>query len=467
MRRQNTDQFIGAQIADYKIEKLLGQGGMARVYHGFDVNLHRHVALKVIDYKGYSEVNYEERFKLEARAIAQLQHPNIVGIYRFGDEDGIYYMAMHYIDGADLRWMIKDYLASNELIPHKTILKIMTQVAKALDYAHQRGVIHRDIKPSNIMLNDEGNAIITDFGLALMQSEGTQGDIFGSPHYIAPEQAINSAGVVPQSDIYSLGVMLYQMLTGSVPFDDDTPMQIAMAHMTKQIPDLQDVNPNLHQAFNPIIKKALAKDPKDRYETASKLIIDLRDAIRQEELDAGSRKAVTKPRQAPKSSSKTNQNLQISLVDVTAKLEKYHKENPLPAVEKPHDDDQTNVIKKRNIKKGKKSRSLSRVFLMILLIALIGGGAFVATQTDILSNLSSGAGSSPATLSIAGQVTAINGEQINIYDMELNIDDSTLLNALEIGDFVQLTGNHSEVNGIIQVQSIHQAIVNDELVIAP
>ncbi|MBC7871440.1 MAG: serine/threonine protein kinase, partial [Chitinophagaceae bacterium] len=230
MRNQNSDPLIGREIDGYKIEKMLGEGGMARVYRAYDVNLHRYAAVKVIDPQQGNNPRYEDRFKQEARAVAQLRHANIVGIYRFGQVEGVYYMAMDYIEGSDLRWVLHDYHTEGELISHTATLDILSQIAKALDYAHSKGVIHRDIKPSNIMLDPKGDAILTDFGLAMITSESTKGEAFGSPHYIAPEQAIGSKGVVPQSDLYSLGVILYEMLTGSVPFNEGSAMQIAMAH---------------------------------------------------------------------------------------------------------------------------------------------------------------------------------------------------------------------------------------------
>src|SRR5262249_16454057 len=147
--------------------------------------------------------------------------------------------------------------ASNELVPLDDTVRIVSQVGSALDYAHSRGVIHRDIKPSNVLLDKNGKAILTDFGLVLLQTESTLGEIFGTPQYISPEQAINSASVVPQSDIYSLGVIVYEMLVGSVPFREGSSMDIAMAHATESPPSPLNFNPNLNPAFLPVLDKAL------------------------------------------------------------------------------------------------------------------------------------------------------------------------------------------------------------------
>ncbi|MEO1165809.1 MAG: serine/threonine-protein kinase [Chloroflexota bacterium] len=207
---QGTDPLIGQTIDGYDIQSLLGHGGMGRVYQALDITLNRYAALKVMSHPTHKAELYKKRFDREAQSIAKLKHPNIVAIYRFNRTDDFSYMAMEFVDGADLRWVLRDYASNGELIDYKTLYDIINQIAKALDYAHKNGVIHRDIKPSNIMIARDGAAILTDFGLALDTNEGTLGEAFGSPHYIAPEQAVNSAKAVPQTDIYSLGVVLYE-----------------------------------------------------------------------------------------------------------------------------------------------------------------------------------------------------------------------------------------------------------------
>lgn len=457
-QKQQKDDLIGREIDGYEIQTLLGRGGMARVYRGLDIALDRYAAIKVIDSRGEADLDYEDRFKLEARAIAQLRHPNIVGIYRFGQHSGIYYMAMDYIDGSDLGQIIKAYLAKNQLMPHKDIENIITQVADGLDYAHQKGVIHRDIKPSNIMLNQTGKvATITDFGLALMQSEGTRGNIFGSPHYVAPEQAISSAGVVPQSDIYSLGVMLYQMLTGDVPFNDETPMQIAMAHMSKPLPNPQDINPNLHDAFVPILTKALEKDPKHRYHTAKELSNDLKHAVKQARQDSGSRNAITKPRPAPQL--KQHPPIKVSMLSVADVVSEHRKNNPLPTPtrSKPLDNDATKVLPPKQVSKRRSHRTF---VIMLLLIILVGGGGLIATQTDLISGKDT---PSESTISLAGQVNAIEDNRVTLYDLEIELDNQeALINALSIGDFLQIEGHHNDINGLISIDLLQRALINNE-----
>src|SRR5258708_39388889 len=228
------DPLLGKQLGDYVIQELLGRGGMARVYKGYDERLQRYAAVKVINSElsgSADQVEYAERFRREARAIARLHHPNIVGVYQFGEYETNYYMAMVFIEGKDLRQILKRNAEKSLMMDFTGVLNIVRGIGMALDYAHSRGVIHRDIKPSNIMLDTENLSILTDFGLALNMTEGTLGDTFGSAHYIAPEQAVSSAKAVPQSDLYSLGVCLYEMLAGKVPLDYPFAMSVSLKHL--------------------------------------------------------------------------------------------------------------------------------------------------------------------------------------------------------------------------------------------
>lgn len=261
------DPLLGKKLGDYTVQELLGRGGMARVYKGFDERLQRYAAVKVIsgDMILSDQAEYTERFRREARAIARLSHPNIVGVYQFGEYDGGYYMAMAFIEGRDLRQILKNYDEWSLDLPLSDIVNIVRGIGLALDYAHGRGVIHRDVKPSNIMLDAENHPVLTDFGLALDSNEGTLGDTFGSAHYIAPEQAISSAKAVPQSDIYSLGVCVYEMLTGRVPFDDPSAMAVALKHLNERPSSPRQLNPDLPVAIDAVMEKVLEKDPNKRY----------------------------------------------------------------------------------------------------------------------------------------------------------------------------------------------------------
>lgn len=267
----NTKSLVGLQLDEYRLENLLGEGGMASVYRAIDVRLNRYVAIKVIQAGFRTDSSYTDRFKREAQAIAQLEHPNIITLYRFGDKDGLLYLAMQYIDGADLAAVIQSFRRDHVYIEFPEIIQLAHEIGAALDYAHSRGVIHRDIKPHNIMINNDGRAIVTDFGLALLTELGTRGETFGSPHYIAPEQAISSAGAVPQSDLYAFAIVLYEMLTNVVPFDANEPLDIAMMHMSEPVPSPRNYRPDLPEAVAQVIIKALSKAPADRYATGKEL----------------------------------------------------------------------------------------------------------------------------------------------------------------------------------------------------
>lgn len=279
------DRLIGKKLGDYTIQGLLGRGGMSRVYRGYDEYLDRYAAVKVIsgDFATTNEEEYTRRFQTEARAIAHLRHPNIVGIYQFGRSEGIYYMAQVFLEGQDLRMILQKYAQQGQRMPPGEMIKIVRDVAGALDYAHEQGVIHRDIKPSNIMLEKKtGRAILMDFGLALSVQEGTMGDTFGSAHYIAPEQAVSSKNAVPQSDMYSLGIVIYEMLAGKVPFDDPSVMTVALKHLNELPPPPTMYNPDLPPAVEQVIMRALDKDPKRRYPSGK----DMADALETAFLDS-------------------------------------------------------------------------------------------------------------------------------------------------------------------------------------
>ncbi len=275
-----SDSLIGKDLDEYRLEKLLGQGGMARVYRGLDRGLRRYAAIKVIDTPHRQDEEYIARFEREARAIAQLDHPHIVTVYRYGRAENVLYLAMRYIEGADLLVILKDYEKDGELMPVAEMTRLVREIGAALDYSHKQGIIHRDVKPSNVMLNTDGRAYLTDFGLVLLTDVGTQGKILGSPHYISPEQAVSSARAVPQSDLYSLGVILFRMVTGQLPFEHDDTLELLMLHMTAETPDPRDFRPDVSPALAEVIMKAMAKEPGDRYPSGEALSEALETAVK-------------------------------------------------------------------------------------------------------------------------------------------------------------------------------------------
>lgn len=273
------DPLIGRQLANFQIERTLGRGGMAQVYYGQDIKLQRPVAIKVIDARYRGNPAYAQRFVREAQAIARWRHEHIIQIHYADDQDGLYYFVMEYIDGQDLGQLIAQYGTQNELIPQLEVLRIGRAIASALDYAHQRGVIHRDVKPSNVLIAHDGRVVLADFGLAMDTEQGSMGEVFGSAHYVAPEQARHSAHAVPPSDLYSLGIILYEMLTGQVPFDDPSSTAVAIQHLTQPPPPPRELNPKLNEATEAVLLKALDKSPGQRYQSGAALMDALDKAL--------------------------------------------------------------------------------------------------------------------------------------------------------------------------------------------
>ncbi|MEW5940779.1 MAG: protein kinase [Chloroflexota bacterium] len=283
----NEDPLIGQTIGNYSIESLLGHGGMAQVYFGQDIKLQRPVAIKVIDPRYRGKTAQARRFIKEARVMAKWKHENIVQIYSADDEGDLYYYVMEYVDGKDLASILSSYAADGELIPIADVVRIGRAIANALDYAHKQGVIHRDVKPSNVLVALDGRVMLSDFGLALDLADGSLGEVFGTAHYISPEQARRSADAVPQSDIYSLGVILYEMLAGSVPFTDPSPASVALHHISDAPPAPRLRNPEIHPAVETVLLKALEKESANRYQSGAELMDALEAAFAQPKQSTG------------------------------------------------------------------------------------------------------------------------------------------------------------------------------------
>jgi serine/threonine-protein kinase len=261
--------LIGVRINNYIVEDLIASGGMSQVYRARDVELDRLVAIKLIGIDSKREPVFAERLEREARTVAQLRHPNIVGIYHKGDYEDMTYLVIEYVNGPTLAQIMNAVSERGGRLDYAAILTITGSVVSALDYAHAHGVIHRDIKPSNVMADRNGTVYLTDFGLALRMVDGTEGKAFGSPHYISPEQINSSADVSPRSDLYSLGIVTYRLLTGRLPFEAKKPMHVVMMHLSDPVPVPSQINPALTPAVDKVMLKVLAKNPLDRYETGA------------------------------------------------------------------------------------------------------------------------------------------------------------------------------------------------------
>jgi serine/threonine-protein kinase len=263
------------KIGRYEIKSELGRGGMATVYRGWDPLFEREVAVKVLPPELlHSDPQFKMRFEREAKIIASLEHPSIVPVYDVGDDAGQPYFVMRYMSGGSLSDRIK---AKNLTV--EDALKILNQLAPGLDEAHAKGIVHRDLKPSNILFDGKGTPYISDFGIAKLsqaQSSGMTGSaIIGTPAYMAPEQA-QGTGVDGRTDIYAVGIILFEMLTGKQPYEADTPMAVAFKHITDPVPNIHEANPALPESVNTVIQKAMAKNKDERFATASEMVNTLR-----------------------------------------------------------------------------------------------------------------------------------------------------------------------------------------------
>jgi serine/threonine protein kinase len=280
--------LIGQQIEHYRVEDVIGEGGMGTVYRAIDVNLARPVAIKVMHQQYVLQPEFQQRFQQEAQAAARLEHPSIVSVYHFGREHGLLYIVMELVPGLSLGTYMKQLVARGQVIRLDETILLMAQVADALGYAHRKGVVHRDIKPDNIIVKqlnqaerpDEPplRAVVTDFGLAKLMEGGidTQpGEFMGTLAYISPEQILEGS-LDGRSDIYSLGVVLFQLATGQLPFSVKTPSEALLKHVHQPPPSPHELQPALSLGLEQIILKALAKNADERYQTSEALAANLR-----------------------------------------------------------------------------------------------------------------------------------------------------------------------------------------------
>jgi serine/threonine-protein kinase len=269
---------IGTSVGAYEIVEKLGKGGMATVYKAYHAALDRHVAIKVLHATFKDDDSFLRRFSREAKVVARLEHNHIVPVYDFAEHDGYPYLVMRYIEGETL----KERMGQGTL-PKSEIDRIATAVAAALDYAHQQGVLHRDIKPSNILLTQGGGVYIADFGLARITQAGestlSQDMIMGTPQYISPEQAKGDEGIDGRTDIYSFGIVLYELITGRVPFQSDTSYAVIHSQIFDPPPPPSELNSKVGPQLEAVLLKTLSKTPADRYPTAGELAQALRSAL--------------------------------------------------------------------------------------------------------------------------------------------------------------------------------------------
>ncbi|MDT2771508.1 Stk1 family PASTA domain-containing Ser/Thr kinase [Enterococcus pseudoavium] len=331
----------------YKVIANIGSGGMANVFLAHDLILDRDVAIKILRFDFQNDQTAIRRFQREALAATELVHPNIVGVYDVDEESGMQYLVMEYVKGMDL----KRYIQTRSPIPYGKIVDIMEQILSAVSLAHAHGIIHRDLKPQNILMDQAGVVKIADFGIAIALSETSltqTNSMLGSVHYLSPEQARGSMAT-KQSDIYALGIILYEMITGKIPFDGESAVTIALKHFQDEMPSVKDFDPEVPQALENVVMHATAKEPADRYKTAEEMVNDLSTALtpaRANEL----------PWRPTAMLDETKVLTPLQPADLAAKASK-EKETPLMSEEKP---------KK---KKGKKRF----IFIFLLLMLTVGG----------------------------------------------------------------------------------------------
>jgi serine/threonine-protein kinase len=270
---QTTD-LTGRIVGKYKIVQRLGRGGMAEVYQAYQASLDRHVAIKVILPFMTADPDFLKRFEREARAVAALRHPNIIQVFDYDVEAGMPYMVMEYLEGDSLKSLLEKLERRGQTLPDTQAVRLVREIAQALGFAHRQNVVHRDVKPSNVMMDRSGRVVLTDFGVAKIVG-GTaltaSGAATGTPAYMSPEQALGRA-VDQRADLYALGVILYEMVTGQVPFDADTPLAVMLKHAHEARPSPRRLRADLSDGLERIILKCLAREPDERFQSADELI---------------------------------------------------------------------------------------------------------------------------------------------------------------------------------------------------
>ena len=367
----------GQKINDrYEIIKSIGEGGMANVFLANDTILNRNVAVKVLRGDLSSDDKFIRRFEREALSVSNLSHPNIVEIYDVGEEDGEHYIVMEYIEGKTLKQLLK----KRESLTLTEVIDIMTQLTDGISHAHESYIIHRDIKPQNIMIEDDGRIKITDFGIAmaLNATQFTQtNSVMGSVHYLPPEQASGKSATI-KSDIYAMGIMMYELLTGTVPFRGDNAVEIALKHMKDKIPSVRKQDPSIPQSVENIILRATAKNPRNRYDSAKEMHDDLVACLTEEHAN----------------DKKISFEYPENDLDSTAPIPTVNKKKKDTVVEKPKenlDEDTTELvkeIKKEDIEddddffeEPKRKNTLITILTIFFLLLLITLGVFWLVTT--------------------------------------------------------------------------------------
>jgi len=322
------DDLIGKKFGQFEIIEEIGRGGMATVYRARQASMNRTVAIKVLPRQMLHDPGFYERFEREVDVIAHLEHPHILPIYDFGRAEDVPYIAMRYLGGGSLEQRLRRGILSLEELE-----KPLKQIAQALDYAHQQGIIHRDLKPGNIMLDENGNAYLSDFGIArVLGSDLTGSMIIGTPAYMSPEQA-NGLPIDGRSDIYSLGVVVFELLTGRGPFQAETPMAILLKHISEPLPSIRELRHDIPESVERVIRQATEKDPDARYSSASEFADAFSAAIANHDTDImPSSKRPTARRQPDQSELPTQLEKQFPKTEVISPTAQISRRSWLPII---------------------------------------------------------------------------------------------------------------------------------------
>ncbi|MGM0919757.1 MAG: Stk1 family PASTA domain-containing Ser/Thr kinase [Bacillota bacterium] len=367
--------LIGKRLSGrYKILRVIGGGGMANVYLARDMILDRDVAMKVLRFDFSNDDEFIKRFRREAQSATSLAHPNIVSIFDVGEEDGIYYIVMEYVEGNTLKQYIQQYAP---LHPREA-LNIMEQIVSAIAHAHENHIVHRDIKPHNILIDPHGNVKVTDFGIAMALSSTTitqTNSVLGSVHYLSPEQA-RGGMANKKSDIYSLGIVLFELLTGRLPFDGESAISIALKHLQSETPSAKRWNATIPQSVENIILKAMAKDTFHRYESAEEMEEDISTALKPERLNEV-KFVIPEDNEATKAIPIITDSNMYEKTDDT--LVRPHENNGAEASNKPLEE-----ANKKGKKEKKKKSKAGMIILTIFLLLLVAGVAAVTIIPPLL-----------------------------------------------------------------------------------
>ncbi|MGF1503749.1 MAG: protein kinase, partial [Anaerolineae bacterium] len=398
------DNLVGKRLGPYEIVEFIASGGMAEVYKGYHAELDRYVAIKIVGRHLDPDPVFNARFRREAKAIAKLRHPNIVQVFDFGAAEGGHYMVMEFIEGQDLAGYMIEMRSQRRLMEPADLTFLTRQIGLALDHAHSKGVVHRDVKPGNVMLTRAGQAILTDFGLALLNSRSVEdqssGTAFGTPEYMSPEQVTDSRAATASSDLYSLGVMVFELVTGQLPFTGGSPVETAMRHLNEMPPDPRDINPNVPPSVAAVVLHAMSKDPAERFRTGSHLASALEQAYRSPDkmpiLDPPTRPRVEARTEAVGAPAEVVANRGLTVREGRQEKARLEAEHRKLKREARREQAARRRVERRNSRSTFFAAWGRTIFVVLILALLVLAGGYVLQTLGVISVDLGGGGGTPA-----------------------------------------------------------------------